>query len=403
MAQRIFVPLLLALCAVGAAISVRLAWADHLLARNTRESVRRSLELDPGNARAWERWAALEPPESLASLQRAVALNPYLTRARLELGLRAEATGDRQQAEALLLDAYRHDRMFLTRWTLANFYFRREDDASFWQWARASAEYAHSGFYWLFDLCHRMSPDPATVLDKAVPPRPAILQEYLKYLLATGRLDAAPEAFARLAAFGRRDDLPLLLSAVDRCLASDDAARAIALWNRLAASGLIPYSALDPEQGRSLTNGSFRSKPLALGFDWHPVWNPAAFVSGHRIEFSGRQLDQTEVLWQPVPLVPGAAYTLLCRYRTSNIAPNAGLRWRLLDPRTRQPLAPPSASLSSEAETDAVWRFHVPASTNLGRLTLLYIREPGATRIAGTLELLSLSLSPDSAISASLR
>src|SRR5712692_5969684 len=126
----------------GAAISMRLAWAEQLLAGGTRESVRRSIHLVSGNARAWEIWAALAPDEADWALERAVRLNPYLTSARLELGLRAEAAGKRQEAESLLLEAYRYDRMFRTRWMLANFYFRSGEEVDFWRWARASAEYA---------------------------------------------------------------------------------------------------------------------------------------------------------------------------------------------------------------------------------------------------------------------
>ena len=391
-AEKVFVPVLLAVCLGGAVMSIQLTWAGHLLTSNTRESVRRSLELVPANARAWERWAAFNPHEAVPSLERAVALNPYLTTARLELGLRAESAGRRQEAERLLLDAFRHDRMFLTRWTLANFYFRSGDQASFWRWARASAEYAHASSFWLFDLCYRVSTDPALVLNKAIPQRAAVLSEYLSYLLSTGRHDAVAETFTRLAAFRRPADLPVLLCAVDRCLTAGHTTRAVALWNQLAASGFIPHSTLHPGQGRSLTNGSFTVKPLALGFDWRPNWNPEAFVLGKRVEFSGKQLDRTEVLWQPLPLAPGASYALHCRYRTSNIASNSGLRWHLLDPRTRRPLAAPSASLSSDFETEQTWRFQVPASAALGHLTLLYDRAPGTTRIQGALELISLQL-----------
>ena len=387
----------MAACMTGAVVSLRFAWVEHLLASNSRESVQRALRVAPANARAYERWVAFEPDQAVPLLRRAVALSPYLTAAWLELGLRAELAGDRKEAEALLLEAFRHDRMFLTRWTLANFYFRCGDESSFWRWARAAAEYACCDLASLFDLCHRMSPDPLVVLDKAIPPRPSVLHDYLGYLLTTGRLDGAPEAFTRLVAFRRPEDMALLLSVVERYIGSGKTTRAVAFWNQLAAAGLISYSPLDPAKGRSLTNGSFAAKALGLGFDWHRIWNPEAFISGNRIEFSGRQLDKTEVLWQPLPLGPGAAYTLQYRYRTSHIGANTGLRWHLLDPRTRQPLTAPSSCLSSDFETEQAWHFRVPNSVDLGHLTLLYTREPGTTRIAGSVEMLSLRLSLETA------
>ena len=394
-APGIFLVLLLGVGLGGTAISVRLAWADHLLARQTREGVQRSLALAPTNALAWERWARWEPEDALSSLQHAVFLNPYLTNARLELGLRAERAGSRREAAGLLLQSFQYDRMFVTRWTLANFYFRAGEEANFWRWARAAAEYAPASYFGLFELCHRWAGDPQVVLHRAIPPRAVIVSEYLKYLLSAGRLDEVSETFARLLAFRRAADLPILLAAVDGCLAAGQISRAVTFWNQLAATGRIPYSLLDPVQGRSLTNGSFTRKPLAQGFDWHANWNPQAFTLGNRIEFSGQQLDRTELLWQPLPLAPHRSYQLRCRYRTANIAPNTGLRWHLLDPRTRQPLAVPSDSLSSAVETEQTWHFEVPESAVLGHLTLVYDRTPGTTRIRGLLELVSVRLTLD--------
>jgi hypothetical protein len=397
MPERVTAALVLAMCAAAAVVSARFAWAERLLAESTPESVRRSLALAPGNARAWERRAALEPDQAAPSLQRAIALNPYSTASRIDLGLRAEFAGNRPEAEKLLLGAFPEDRMFLIRWTLANFYFRSGDEANFWRWARAAAEFSHGPLSPLFDLCPRISPDPAAVLDRAIPPRAVVLHEYLLYLLSTGRVEAAGPAVARLAAFRRPQDRPALLAVVDRSLAAGEVPRAVAVWNQLAASGLLPYPALDPARGSSLTNGSFAFQPLGLGFDWRPIWNPEAFVSAQKIEFSGRQLDRTEVLWQPIPILPQASYALHYRYSTTHFAAQGGLRWHLLDPRTRQPLIPPSPSLSSEDETEQAWRFQVPASTGLGHLSLLYQREPGTIRLRGAIDLISVRLSLDPA------
>lgn len=386
-ARGVFAALLLVMCLAGAVVSVRLAWAERLLAESTPDTVRRSLDLAPTNARACERRAALEPDQAESWLRSALRLNPYLTTARIDLALRAEFAGNRPGAERLLLEAFQRDQMFLTRWTLANFYFRAGDEANFWRWARAAAEFSHTSLTPLFDLGHRLSPDAAAILSRRLPPRPGVLREYLTYLLSTGRLDATPEIFTRLLAFRRPEDLPTLLAVVDRHLSGGKVARAVAVWNQLAASGLLPYAALDPAQGDSLTNGSLASPTLGQGFDWRVIWNPEAFVSGRRVEFSGKQLDRAEVLWQPVPLAPQGFYTLHYQYSTAHIAPHTGLRWRLLDPRTRQPLAPPSPSLSSEGETEQAWRFPAPPGSGLVHLALVYEREPGTARLQGTLEL----------------
>jgi hypothetical protein len=95
--------------------------------------------------------------------------------------------------------------------------------------------------------------------------------------------------------------------------------------------------------------------------------------------------------------VPQASYKLHYRYSTTHFAAQGGLRWHLLDPRTRNLLIPPSPSLSSEEETEQTWRFQVPASAPLGHLSLIYQREPGTARLRGAIDLIAVSLSLDPA------
>ena len=71
-------------------------------------------------------------------------MNPWDTRSRIELGLLAEAEGDQATATRYLLQAAEADHLFLPRWTLANYYFRRGDTALFWRWAKEAADRVHA-------------------------------------------------------------------------------------------------------------------------------------------------------------------------------------------------------------------------------------------------------------------
>jgi Tfp pilus assembly protein PilF len=64
---------------------------------------------------------------------------PRSSSAWIDTGLAAEEAGDYAGAERSLLEAARIDRQHLPAWSLANFYFRRGDPASFWPWARRAA------------------------------------------------------------------------------------------------------------------------------------------------------------------------------------------------------------------------------------------------------------------------
>src|SRR5882724_561661 len=128
--------------AAGCYWSVRLAWADQLFRRDTESAVARAVELAPGNAEYHARLAALRQDAGRdaaaveSELHAAVQANPRMSGAWIGLGLRAETAGDVAQAEGDLVRAVQADHTYPTLWTLANFYFRRNDLDNFWPLAR---------------------------------------------------------------------------------------------------------------------------------------------------------------------------------------------------------------------------------------------------------------------------
>src|SRR5436305_198803 len=128
--ERISGVVILAALAAGGWFSVRLAQANTQFLRRTPASVARALELMPLDTEYLE-FRALqleyEGAEAGALLEKAASLNPRASAARIRLGLAAEMRSDFPAAQRWLEEAARIDRQFEPRWTLANFYFRRQD------------------------------------------------------------------------------------------------------------------------------------------------------------------------------------------------------------------------------------------------------------------------------------
>ena len=368
--------------------SLSLAWADYQFSLQTAESVRRAAEVMPGRAEYWGVLSALladgQPRESLAALERANSLDPANSQYWIDLGLRAEADGDMTRAEQLLWKAAEVDRMYLPRWTLANFYFRRDDRALFWKWARQAAAMAPRNSTALFSLCWQMTVDGEQIV------RNLDLQShesqilYLSFLLGEQHPEAIAPAAIRAVAQARPADLPLLSAACERMLKERRIDDAIELWNKLH-----PVATPRPNP---IANGDFSHAPTSAGFDWRTVESDgiSAVYDGtqpaFRISFSGSQPEECCPLWQYVPVRAGKAYVLHTQSETSGIAGESGLRWRVD--------SDASDKLIAESSSPDL-RFATPPDCRLVRLAFCYRRAIGTRRIEGTVLLRSVSLTAE--------
>jgi len=388
----------------GALWTLRLGYADHLAHTDSLANVKRAIELAPGNASSYARWAAIndvignDPRASTVAIESALALNPRASFTWVDLGLRAEAAGDLPNAERCFLEAARVDKQYDPRWTLLNYYFRRNEIEKFWASARGASAMVYGDGLSLFRLYWRVNPDGNFILRKAIPDRQAVLVRYLAFLLADNHLDAVEPAAAMILKRARPEDLPVLLWACDRLLNGNQLRPALQIWSALCERRLIAYRAPDPERGASLTNQEFGSMPLGHGFDWRlqpPEGVSAARIeslSSLRVDFSGKQPEDCEIISQFLPVIPGAVYRLRFRYRTANIPKGTNLRWRVFDGNTSAEIVPKSSFLASEVPKDEEVVFSVPKPTGLVRLVLAYHRALGTTRIEGSIWLEQLQL-----------
>ena len=115
----------------------------------------------------------------------------------IDAGLLAEESGDYASAEHSLLEAARIDRQHLPAWSLANFYLRRGDAASFWTWARRAAALSYHEPTLLLRLCDELESRPAVVLER-IGDTPRIHRAYLDFLIGRNRLSDAQEVARRM-------------------------------------------------------------------------------------------------------------------------------------------------------------------------------------------------------------
>ncbi len=376
-------------CALGIWSSWKLARADYLFRLNTAESVREAIRLEPDAWKYYMRLAPFDDAHAQQLLETAIKLDPYNAQADIELGLRLESAGDYRQAEKLLLDAFSIDHTFLPRWSLANFYLRRNNMSAFWAWARSAAEMPSDNTGPLFELCWRVSPDANEIARRILNNNPDVIRQYLAFLLAKDQLPAAAEIAHRLTQVGDpKTDDPEMFSAIDRLIAAEKGDAAKSLWNVLIEKHWVVADTGAPN------NPNFARDPLPVSFDWalssysglHSWPGP----SGLETEFSGGQPENCTIAEQAIDLPPGN-YELEYSYRTNEIPPETGIRWQIFAAGSESALAE-SPDLSGDALNHAKVAFSVRPEASLIHLRLQYQRTLGTPRISGTLVIPSVQI-----------
>ena len=370
--------------------TLRLALADQLFRANSFEALTRATRLAPGNSHyftlltEYQQEAGIDPERALAA---ASQLNPLDSSVWIRRGLRAEFVGDFARAEQFLLEAARVDKLFDPRATLANYYFRRNNSEHFWRWMREALAINYGDLTSLFRLCWRMSSDPEIIRSRALPLDRRTLRSYLYFLLAENRLDAAEPIALQLASAATSEDAAVLLDFIDRNLAQPTRISSlVTVWNSLCSRNVIPFSPV--ALNRAVTNGDFRVAPTNRGFDWRVPQGPdiaPVRVSPPelRIDLSGKQPEQSELLVQFVPLLTAKTCRFRFDYKTSGAPVESGLQWRIFD------------AASSPLFGDDWKQSELTFSTRdnkLARLVLGYSRVSGTSRWEGSIILRDIEL-----------
>ena len=356
--------------------SICFAWADYQFSRQTPESVATAARMIPNRASYWAGLSMAlsdtNPGESLAALQRANALNPHESQYWIDLGLVKESRGDLKEAEKDLLKAAEVDRMYLPRWSLANFYFRQGNKDEFWRWAHKAMEMAYGDPSPLFNLCWEMTQDAQRIERELNIERPEIRIQYLSFLLGQNHPEAIAPAALRAASAATPEAGTILLAACERLLKDQRVDDAVRVWTLVQTP--------KPSTAFTITNSDFATPPISTGFDWRLVDFDGIAVSreelspGLRLSFSGKQREDCEPLWQLAPVKAGTSYRLRIQFEAEGIPKGSGLQWRVHN----------AYGDALIAETDGQeLQFTAPRDCRLIRLALRYRRAAGHRRIEG--------------------
>lgn len=372
--------------------SILVGWADFWAQQLTLAGTEKALAATPWQSVYHIQLALLvsddDPKRASEALQRAISLNPSDSRAWIELGLGIEAGGDAKAAEQYFLHAAEVDKGYTPRWSLANYYLRRDDETRFWFWSKAAAQMLWGDPLPLFRLCGRVVED-GNLIDRLDIRNPDTQAAYLSYLLSQDRLDLIGPATHRLLERGRESDVRLLLTACDRLISAGLTDDALALWNRLAETGKIPYAPLNRAADPILNHDSFLPGSVSQAFVWRLL--PTGGVSasraenppGLRLAFSGDEPEECAPLVRDLPVEENTAYEFTVLYRTAGIEPNTGLAWHVRS-LAGVDLGTPAA-LASEDGSSVRIRFVTPSGCRLARMALEYRRALGTTRIEGSI------------------
>lgn len=373
-------------CVGGIWYSSQLMRVDALVHDDTTDSLQAALAIAPDDSAACMRLSQLDDVNAVPLLQRALSLDAYNAQANIELGLHYEAAGETAQAEQALLNAYSVDHTYITRWSLANFYLRQGNEPEFWKWARKAAEMPADDIRGLFQIAWRVSPDPQKIAAELLTDNPLVVRQYLAFLLERDQDDAAIPIAQRLIQVGSpATDGKLMLWTIDQLVSADQADGSRMLWNELIQRKWVVADSTWPN------NAKFARDPLPVSFDWKfPSSNsvnswPGA--NGLETEFAGTEPDNARIAEQTLALKPGK-YELHYTYQTTDIAPETGITWQIVDAKTNAVIAE-SNSLSSNAMRQASLGFTIPSDSPLVTLRLNYKRTLGTVRISGKLRMVS--------------
>jgi hypothetical protein len=255
-------------------------------------------------------------------------------------------------------------------------------------------------------LCLEAVGDPLMVLEKVLPNRAdaKLRLDYVNFLSAQGDADFAYRVWVQTVAAAFPFPLSSAEPYLQRLLELGRYKEAIDVWQDLERLGIVKKPATG-EPDNLIFNGDFEQVPLNAGFDWRtpevPYLSLAFPDSGAyrgsrclRLDFTVGRNDESEAVYQFVPVVPDQGYSLTAYARSDSITSDSGPRLRVLDP-----ACPACLDVSSETTVGTTpWhpvslKFSTGAQAQVVRVSVWRPRSRAfPTEITGTFWLDAVSL-----------
>jgi tetratricopeptide (TPR) repeat protein len=332
-------------------------------------TIETALSLDPENPELHHSLGLIRfysSPESdaangLRHLRRATELNPNVALYWLDLASACEANQDATCADRSFQRALELSPMTpRLYWSVANYALRAGQPdkalALFRRLLELDSTYADI----VFQVCSRVLDSGNWTQASALNLDPHLRVALVNFLEGNDQPDVADAVWRQFAteqvAAGKLSSPPIAFSAIepylDHLIDAGKQREAVAVWNELQTLGVIASAfqqrpadgETDAAHRQYIFNRGFEQTPLNGGFDWRyqslrfvsVAFSAAAAHSGSRsarIEFTEGRNEESEPIYQRVPVQPGQSYLLTAFVRTEGITSDTGPRLRVLDSR----------------------------------------------------------------------
>jgi hypothetical protein len=376
-------------------LTLRIALAAIFLDERTIPATLRAASLTPADEAVYLQLANLDAERREMYLMTAADLNPRDPKPLLDLGLMAEFSNDRDQAEGDFRRAAQLDVRVEPSWMLANFYFQQGNQAQFHFWANRYREFSAGDAIGLFRMEWSRTHSVPQLLKSFRPLTCGELASMAEFLdMRAMPVDALPVDRELVSCPGSEATTEVLRD-VSRLLTADRPGEALKLWNALGQNRSFPYTPLDPPTGAILTNSDFSYQMDELGFNWRVNRTPGVKVRrlsrSLELNFDGREPEVSTVLFEPVVLDEGTTYRLSFQLHSGD-ADSAGFGWRLVELSTGKTIDSETGDQADRHENAISWTFAAPHSTKTTVLAFTYVRPAGHPKEQGNVVLSDIKL-----------
>jgi tetratricopeptide (TPR) repeat protein len=382
--------------------------ASAYAARPELPKLERAVRLSPGNADyrhrlgRYQAFVANNPQSAIASFQSAVKLNPYDAHYWFDLAGQYQVLGDTTSQRAALDRALQAEPTAPdVAWEAANFFLvDGEIDRALHEFSVVVAN-DNSLVDAALQACWRIRPDADALLQNVVPSRTDSLLQFLSLLVTKQDTPGAMKAWERLSELHEKFDPSRLFDYVRYLIAVHRPDAAMSAWEE--AAGSLGLSAYLPTDDNLVVNGDFSLDILNGGFDWtyvtrngvRPLLDSSDFREGHRslsITFEGPGINDAGVQ-QIIPVHGAMTYDFLAYYKSADFEGAGGPEIVVRDAYSGTPLFVSDPLNDADFWKEVHSKITTPASTTL--LTLAIERFPAGSPIRGKLWLNDFQLSPD--------
>ncbi len=382
--------------------------ASFFAARGELPSLERAVRLSPGNADYRHRlgrylaFVAGDPQSAIDSFRAAVALNPHDARYWFDLAAAYQVTGDITGQRAALDRALQAEPTAPdVAWEAANFFLIDGDIDRALREFHVVIENDISLVDAALRASWRVRPDPDALLRDVVPARTDSLIAFLDLLMSKQETEGAIRTWERLAQLHEKFQDRYLYEYVRYLIAVRRPDAAMSAWEQTA--DILGLSAYLPTEDNLVVNGDFGLDILNGGFDWtyvnrtgvQPLLDPTDFRQGHRslsLTFEGPGISDAGIQ-QLIPVRGATTYDFSAYYKSADFEGAGGPQIVLRDAYTGAPLFASDPLNDADFWKEVHSKVTTPNSTTL--LLLAIERFPAGSPIRGKLWLGDFELSPE--------